>query len=65
MNDKLIGTLPEGVSVIGMVQNKGQIILATSNGVYILRNEGFVPITFVEAPEPIKVEDFHFYDVKA
>jgi hypothetical protein len=55
MTDKLIGTLPEGVTIVGMVEHEGNIIIATNTGVWVLRKEGFVEIPFMSC-KPIELD---------
>lgn len=47
---KLVATVPDGMTVVGMCEYDGRIIVATSRGVYALVEGEFKPIKFADAP---------------
>ncbi len=50
---ELLATLRPGVSVVALTEFQGQMLLATSDGIYIMKDGAFHPVPFVmEADGP-------------
>lgn len=47
---ELIATVPPGVSIAGLIAHAGRAILATSEGVYALNGDTFVPLEIQGPP---------------